>query len=46
MLSNHPESNQELPDLQLDSLSRELKESIERAKTLVRSCKIGNYEET
>ena len=33
-------------DRQLHALSQELTEAIEQAKAVVRSCKIGNYEET
>lgn len=40
------ESGQEQADRQLESLSRELRDSIQRAKWLYRSCKIGNYEDS
>ena len=40
------ESGQDQADRQLESLSRELWDSIQRAKWLYRSCKIGNYEDS
>lgn len=46
LFGNHAEHTQELSDAQLNSLSLELKESIQNAMALARSCKIGNYEET
>ena len=40
------EPGQDQVDGQLESLSRELWDSILRAKWLYRSCKIGNYEDS
>lgn len=44
--ARNDESGQDQADRQLESLSRELWDSIQRAKWLYRSCKIGNYEDS
>jgi hypothetical protein len=46
LLTNLEEHQQEHFDAELTSLSRELSQTIEKAKALARSCKLGHYEET